>query len=118
MFSNLNIFKISVGLLIVLVVLGVSGLAFTNAKAEASDKQIFANVEIISQALNVYYDVNGYYPTATDGTPKGIEAYLDFYPKNTDCPYNYERKTSGTDYELTFCLGKNGQHIMTSQGIK
>jgi hypothetical protein len=118
MFSTFNIFKISVVLLIALMVLGVTGLAFTNAKAEASDKQISSNVTVIYEALKVYYDVNGYYPAAANGMPKGIEAYLDFYPKGSDCPYNYERKASGADYELSFCLGKSGQRLMTSQGVK
>jgi hypothetical protein len=79
---------------------------------------VIKDVEKISEALKIYYDVNGYYPTASNSIPKGIEAYLDFYPAGETCSYNYERKTSGTDYELTFCLGNSERHILTSQGIK
>lgn len=80
---------------------GTIGLAFVNAKPEAYDKKSAADMEKISEALEVYFGVNGYYPTSVNRLPNDIDKYLSFYPTNDRCFYDYERRSSGDDYKLT-----------------
>ncbi len=93
--------RIIIIILIFLIVAGVIGLAFVNAKDAAYDKKTIADIEKISEALKIYFDVNGYYPTSVNNVPNDIEKYLSFYPTNDNCSYSYERKSSGDDYTLT-----------------
>jgi type II secretory pathway pseudopilin PulG len=112
--------------LIVIIIVTTVGIAYGSAKSQAQDKQRLSDASKIAEALKLYFDINGFYPTSVDGLPKGIEAYLDFYPTppnpNGVCTsvqtYSYERKDSGTDYILHFCLGESGMHTVTSKGIQ
>ncbi len=127
MFQNLNILKVLVLGIIITLAAGAIVFAFTNAKADAADERRLADVGKIQEALTLFFDVNGFYPNNSDGVPKGIDQYLSFYPTppnpNGNCTkesnnYFYERKASGMDFNLSFCLGKDGKHTITSKGLQ
>jgi hypothetical protein len=126
MFQNLNILKVIVLGIIITLVTGTIVFSYIGAQDAAADKRNLADVDKIHEALKLFYEVNGFYPQDAQGLPKGIEAYLSFYPKpsstNGLCQpsdtYYYERRASGGDFKLTFCLPKTGVHSLTSRGYQ
>ena len=101
-------------------------LAYINAQTAANDQKRLADISQIRLALKVYFDQNGFYPSASNGIPKEIEKYLSFWPQapksNGNCTdegntYRYSLKP-GMDYTISFCLGSSGFHSATSKGIE
>jgi hypothetical protein len=121
-------------LLVIIAIFGMTILvALVNSQALANDRKRISDVVKIQAGLKVDFDVNGFYPGVTNGQPKGVETYLDFWPTapkaNGGCTaqensYTYSDRSYGEDYSLTFCLAKNyqnlaaGIHTATSKGIQ
>jgi len=107
--------------------------AFWNARAQAANEIRVADLTRIQEALKIYSDENGRYPSGS-GVPSGIEEYLDFWPtppsfskgqcgKSNDV-YSYSQKSLGDDYSITFCLSQKtngipaGVHALNSRGLQ
>ncbi len=132
-----NFRSVSLTVIIISVILGILVLtvflAFLNGSVAANDQKRLNDVALIQQALKLYYDENGFYPVSSKGIPSSIENFLNFWPEapkaNGSCSdesntYTYARKPSGTEYSLTFCLGRSrdgyaaGVHAANSKGIE
>jgi type II secretory pathway pseudopilin PulG len=130
MLLNLTLPRLIILTLIVVIAGTTITLAFVNAKSQAKDKSVFLDIAVIQEALHLYNEENGFYPSQANGLPRGIETYINFYPKpalNGKCQetsYAYSQKLSGTEYALTFCLGHSynnyaaGDHAASSKAIQ
>jgi type II secretory pathway pseudopilin PulG len=133
---NFRALKSLQGIILILIIALVAITVFSayiNSIGSANDKKRVTDIAKIQEALKVDYNVNGYYPSAQDSKPKGIDTYLDFWPTapapNGTCTvkentYVYSDESNWTDYSLTFCLGKKyenlnaGPHTASIKGIK
>ncbi|OGE82898.1 MAG: hypothetical protein A3B10_02470 [Candidatus Doudnabacteria bacterium RIFCSPLOWO2_01_FULL_44_21] len=114
-------------IVIAVIVVLVTSLAFFSAQTEARDQIKMIDVSRIQKALKIYFDENGFYPYSNNGQPIGINNYLDFWPKppsadsncsSTQSDYNYVQKNNGGDFTLTFCLAKARLQIINSQSTQ
>jgi type II secretory pathway pseudopilin PulG len=127
-------FQMLIIIVIVLLSLIAILVAFFSARSLSRDNQRLVDVTVMQQALQIYYTDNGYYPAGEQTSdPVGLEHIIDTWPKSPEADgrcsksqndYKYSQKLSGSDYELTFCLGSKtkglaaGLHTATSKEIK
>lgn len=135
-------------LLVVIAIIGLLAsvvlLSLNSARAKSRDAKRVADVRQIMTALELYFNDNGGYPTATPATggaptPGGgnpaFNTYLTSYPTaplpldNTPTcttangSYTYTQ-VSATSYTVTFCLGgltgglAAGAHTASQSGIQ
>jgi hypothetical protein len=111
-------------------------------RAKSRDARRLADVRQTMTALELFYNDNGRYPTATNGEPTsndgGKDAQYKTYmaeqpkaptPADGDCTdaqnkYTYKQLKNGNGYELSFCLGgdsggfSKGVHKATEAGLQ
>ena len=114
-------------LILIIVLISFACLfAFLSARTQAFDQKVLVDVAQIAQALKIYHDENNFYPSGS-GRPAGINGYLSFWPAPENkcglASYAYSQKSSGDDYNLSFCLNTNiqglisGIHRLSAKGI-
>lgn len=112
-------------LLVVIAIIGILAavvlVSLNSARAKSRDAKRLADVRQVMTALELFYNDNNRYPTATtnaptpgDGSPT-FSSYLALYPavptpNDGSCTagqnaYTYAQTGSGTGYTITFCLG-------------
>jgi len=108
-------------LLVVLAIIGVlSSIAviqYSNAQAKSRDAKRISDIREIEKALNLYFVDNNVFPiipeileiTGEDELSQILESkfYISEVPPDPNHPtykYTYESNSTGTDYNITFCL--------------
>jgi hypothetical protein len=130
--SGIVSLKLVIASFLVFISVVVLVSAYFSARSQGANQNRLADVVRIQEALKIYFEENGRYPSGT-GTPNGFSDYLDFWPTPPstsagDCRiggdrYNYSQRSLGDDYTLSFCLSKSagglssGIHTVTSRGI-
>ena len=130
-------------LLVVIAIIGLLAsvvlLALNSARAKSRDAKRLADVRQLSTAMELYYNDNGGYPSATAVMVPG---YVQTWPSSPTpahgtCPVSgngsnvYTYASGGTatgnyysSYTLTFCLGgttggySSGTHTASPSGIQ
>ncbi len=114
-------------LLVVIAIIGLLAsvvlLALGSARQKARDAKRVADVRQIQSALELFYNDNNRYPTATASAPTpadGTPAFSTFMATYPDYPlptadgtlcgsqaatYTYAQTGGGTGYTVAFCLG-------------
>ena len=126
--------QLSIFIFIAAALVAASLIAFGQAQALAHNQERISDIKQIQTALKIYFTDNGFYPPGNGlGGPSGMNNYLNFWPtppqgigscSKTQNIYSYAEKSSGTDYELSFCLGtavnglSAGIHTVTAAGIQ
>jgi type II secretory pathway pseudopilin PulG len=128
--------KVKILILIAIVALIAFGIlfAYLSSASSARDLQRIKDISLMSEALKIYFEENGFYPDGSSTEiPSGIETYVDRWPaapvadgacSNLSNRYLYTQKLNGSDYALTFCLGSKteglspGIHTLNPKGIK
>lgn len=131
-------------LLVVIAIIGILAavvlVSLNSARSKSRDARRLADVRQVQTALELYYNDNNGYPTATAGVPTasaGTPAFSTFLatfptapaPNDGSCTaaqntYTYAQTGSGTGYTLTFCLGAvtggyaAGAHTASPTGIQ
>lgn len=145
MYKNKKAFTI-IELLVVVAIIGLLAtlvfLSFSNSRARSRDSARLSDVNRIRQALNLYWQASGVYPSEGEfvvGDPisYGGVIFMEKIPTppepfdDGDCDedvydeYIYTTSGSGGSmtYELEFCLGfpsgglNEGEHIASPSGI-
>ena len=136
-------------LLVVIAIIGILAavvlVSLNSARLKSRDAKRVADVRQIMTALELFYNDNNRYPlpaaasatgpTSTDGGAGTTWAsYLSLYPTypaptndgtcTTGLSYSYTQLTSGSSYQITFCLGGvtggmvSGNHTATPAGMQ
>ena len=131
-------------LLVVIAVIGILAavvlVSLNSARAKSRDARRLADVRQVMTALELHYNDNSGYPTATSAAPTpgngspAFSTYLATYPtapapQDGTCSaaqntYTYAQTGSGTGYTLAFCLGAAtggfaaGVHTATPAGLQ
>ncbi len=112
-------------LLVVIAIIGILAavvlVSLNSARAKSRDAKRLADVRQVMTALELFYNDNNRYPTATSGAPTttdgspAFSTYLARYPtvpapNDGSCTaaqnvYTYAQTGSGTGYTISFCLG-------------
>lgn len=128
-----------VELMVVIAIIGILAtlimVTLDNTKSTARNTRRLADVKQLQLALKMYYNDNGFYPTAiTAGSSialKGVN-YLLRVPENPkpwndgSCPnqdYQYRQFENGQRYSITFCVSdatddlSKGSKMATANGV-
>lgn len=113
-------------LLVVIAIIGLLAsvvlLALNSARQKSRDAKRVADVRQIQSAMELFYNDNNRYPTATSSAPTSTDGspaystYMATYPSNPQpsndgtctasvTTYTYAQTGSGTGYTVAFCLG-------------
>jgi prepilin-type N-terminal cleavage/methylation domain-containing protein len=121
-------------LLVVIAIIGVLAsvvlVSLNSARAKSRDAKRLADVRQMMTALELFYNDNNGYPTATNNAPTpsyGNPAFSTYLANNPTAPtpadnpagsttcsdsgtpptnsYNYSQLSSGASYQIIFCLG-------------
>jgi prepilin-type N-terminal cleavage/methylation domain-containing protein len=108
-------------LLVVIAIIGLlatlSVVALNNARERSRDARRVSDIRQIQTALELYFNANDAYPTATEGTAHTVLGTdLDDFinpvpqaPTPSDCSITngdvYRYDSDGSTYTLTYCLG-------------
>lgn len=125
-------------LLVVIAIIGLLAsvvlLALNSARAKSRDAKRLADLRQLASALELYYNDNSTYPTATSNNPVGLApkyiGLLPSAPSPADGPscttannaYVYAQTSTG--YTFNFCLGENtggynsGVRVLSPAGIQ
>lgn len=131
-------------LLVVIAIIGILAavvlVSLNSARAKSRDARRLADVRQVMTGLELFYNDNSRYPTATAGSPTAADGnpafstYLATFPtapapqdgactagQNT---YTYAQVGGGTSYTNTFCLGAAtggfaaGVHTASPSGLQ
>ncbi len=128
--SNKNYGFTLIELLVVIAIIGILAavvlVSLNSARSKSRDARRIADVRQVMTALELFYNDNNRYPTATanaptstDGTP-AFSTYLSAFPtaplpadgtctdtngSPTGNRYTYASAAPNSTYTLTFCLG-------------
>lgn len=122
-------------LLVVIAIIGLLAsvvlLSLNSARAKSRDAKRIADVKLIANAMELYYNENSSYPAQTTNL---VPNYLGTWPKYpspsgdggcaSNLVYQFTGTPTATSYELTFCLGAQtggygaGQHTVSQLGIQ
>ena len=131
-------------LLVVISIIGILAavvlVSLNSARAKSRDAKRLADVRQIQTGLELFYNDNNRYPSATGGAPTPGDGspiwstYMSLWatypaPSNdgtcaVGLTYVYTQTGSGTGYTLTFCLGAAtgsypaGNRTATAAGIQ
>ncbi len=130
-------------LLVVIAIIGILAavvlVSLNSARQKSRDARRLADVRQVMTALELYYNDNNGYPTATSGAPTTTDGspawstYLATWPTvptpaDGTCgnanAYTYAQTSSGASYTLAFCLGAvtggytAGSHTASPSGIQ
>ncbi len=125
-------------MLILFVIIGLAIItvswSYVTARVQARDEQRLIDIGLIQKALTIYFTENGFYPYAgIIDEPRGMDNYLQPWPtpppSDGSCSaiqnrYVYAQKSNGSDYSLSFCLGRQtnglsaGEHVLSLKGIQ
>lgn len=118
-YKAMNIYRRGFTLIELLVVIAIIGILstivfanFMDARADAQNKSLRAELNEVRLALEVYKAQNGSYPTTAEGLSTLIPDYISTIPDaataaNTNCNLEYAATTGGAAYKLTAlrCIG-------------
>lgn len=132
-------------LLVVIAIIGILAavvlVSLNSARQKSRDARRVTDIRQIATAMELFYNDNNRYPTATasaptttDGSPAWstyIRSGWPTYPSPTNdgtcaagLTYVYAQTGSGSGYTVTFCLGAvtggltAGSHTLTETGIQ
>ena len=131
-------------LLVVIAIIGILAavvlVSLNSARQKSRDAKRLADVRQVQTALELFYNDNNRYPTATAGAPTTADGspawstYMSLWPTYpapsndgtclANLTYTYAQTGSGTGYTLAFCLGAAtgsyplGNRTATQAGIQ
>ena len=130
-------------LLVVIAIIGVLAsvvlVSLNSSRMKSRNARRVADIRQIMTALELFYNDNYRYPSATSGVPTAADGspawntFMKTWPLNptpqndgscSAAEYAYTQTGSGTGYVITFCLGAQtggysaGSHTLTPAGIQ
>ena len=130
-------------LLVVIAIIGILAavvlVSLNSARQKSRDARRVADIRQIMTGLELFYNDNGKYPTATSNVPTASDGspawstFVSSWPVNPSpqndgscvaANYAYTQTGSGTGYVITFCLGATtggltaGSHTASAAGIQ
>jgi type II secretion system protein G len=131
-------------LLVVIAIIGILAatvlVSLNSARQKSRDARRLADIRQVMTALELFYNDNNRYPTATAGVPTAgygtpaFNTYLQVFPTaptpadgtclTTSNTYTYSTDANGISYGIAFCIGAStggftaGTHSATQNGLQ
>jgi prepilin-type N-terminal cleavage/methylation domain-containing protein len=122
-------------LLVVIAIIGLLAsvvlLSLNSARAKSRDAKRMADVKLIANAMELYFNDSGSYPVQTGDLVPNYLGTWPIYPGlsadgacGTGLQYQFSGTPTATMYEMVFCLGAQtggygaGQHTVSQYGIQ